>query len=148
MSTQEKKLYQEIRVKSNKRTSLPPESRAYRGMSTVNNDSNSFNHYDIALIKQDIINHFHIRVGEKLENPQFGTIIWDVLFEPMTDNLRTAIANNVTDIINYDPRGQVDQVTVDTDESGIMIECTITYLPYNISESMRLKFDENSAVFV
>jgi phage baseplate assembly protein W len=148
MSTQEKKLYQEIRVKSNKRTSLPPESRAYRGMSTVNNDSNSFNLYDIALIKQDIINHFHIRVGEKLENPQFGTIIWDVLFEPMTDNLRTAIANNVTDIINYDPRVQVDQVTVDTYESGIMIECTLTYLPYNISESMRLKFDENSAVFV
>jgi phage baseplate assembly protein W len=146
MSTQEKKLYKEIEIKSNKRPSAPVESRAYKGISTVNNDSNSFNLYDIALIKQDIINHFHIRVGEKLENPGFGTIIWDVLFEPMTDALRDAIANNVTDLINYDPRVQVEQVTVDTYESGILIECTLTYLPYNISESMRLKFDEDNAI--
>ena len=148
MSTQEKKLYKEIEIKSNKRPSAPVESRAYKGISTVNNDSNSFNLYDIALIKQDIINHFHIRVGEKLENPSFGTIIWDVLFEPMTDSLKQAIANNVTDIINYDPRVQVEQVTVDTYESGILIECTLTYLPYNISESMRMKFDEDNAITV
>lgn len=146
MSTQEKKLYKEIEIKANKRPSGPVESRAYKGISTVNTDNNSFNLYDIALIKQDIINHFHIRVGEKLENPSFGTIIWDVLFEPMTDALRDAIANNVTEVINYDPRVQVEQVTVDTYESGILIECTLTYLPYNISESMRLKFDEDNAI--
>jgi phage baseplate assembly protein W len=148
MSTQEKKLYKEVTVKSNKRPSAPVESRAYRGISTVNSDGNSFSLYDIALIKQDIINHFHIRVGEKLENPGFGTIIWDVLFEPMTSALKEAIANNVTEIINYDPRVQVDQVTVDTYESGIMIECVLTYLPYNISESMRMKFDEDNAITV
>jgi phage baseplate assembly protein W len=148
MSTKEKKLYKEIEIKSNKRPSAPVQSRAYKGISTVNNDSNSFNLYDIALIKQDIINHFHIRVGEKLENPSFGTIIWDVLFEPMTDSLKQAIANNVTEIINYDPRVQVEQVTVDTYESGIMIECTLSYLPYNISESMRMKFDEDSSILV
>ena len=146
MSTQEKKLYKEIEIKSNKRPSAPVESRAYKGISTVNSDNNSFNLYDIALIKQDIINHFHIRVGEKLENPTFGTIIWDVLFEPMTEALKNAIANNVTEVINYDPRVQVEQVTVDTYESGILIECTLTYLPYNISESMRLKFDEDNAI--
>ena len=148
MSTKEKKLYKEIEIKSNKRPSAPVQSRAYKGISTVNADSDSFNLYDIALIKQDIINHFHIRVGEKLENPSFGTIIWDVLFEPMTDSLKQAIANNVTEIINYDPRVQVEQVTVDTYESGIMIECTLTYLPYNISESMRMKFDEDNAILV
>lgn len=146
MSTLEKKLYQEVEVKSNKRPTPPTASRAYRGISTANPDNTSFSLYDIALIKQDIINHFHIRVGEKLENPEFGTIIWDVLFEPMTDSLREAIANNVTDIINYDPRVQVEQVIVDTYESGILIECTLTYLPYNISESMRLKFDEDNAI--
>jgi phage baseplate assembly protein W len=146
MSTLEKKLYKEVEVKSNKRPSAPVQSRAYRGLSTVNPENNSYNLYDIALIKQDIINHFHIRMGEKLERPDFGTIIWDVLFEPMTDQLKEAIANNVTDVINYDPRVQVEGVTIDTYESGIMIECTLTYLPYNISESMRLKFDEDNAI--
>ena len=146
MSTQEKKLYKDITVKGNKRPAMPTASRAYRGISTTNPENTGFNLYDIALIKQDIINHFHIRVGEKLENPEFGTVIWDVLFEPMTENLRDAIASNVTEIINYDPRVQVDQVTVDTYESGIIIECTLTYLTYNISESMRLKFDEDNSI--
>jgi phage baseplate assembly protein W len=145
MSTLEKKLYKEIEVKTNKSPTAPVSSRAYRGISTTNPENTSFNLYDIALIKQDIINHFHIRMGEKLENPEFGTIIWDVLFEPMTENLRSAIADNVTGIINYDPRVQVNEVIVDTYESGIMIECTLTYLPYNISESMRLRFDEDNS---
>ena len=146
MSTQEKKLYKDVTVKSNKRPQPQVQSRAYRGISTTNPENTSFNLYDIVLIKQDIINHFHIRVGERLENPEFGTIIWDVIFEPMTDGLRDAIANNVTDIINFDPRVSVEQVTVDTYESGIMVECTLTYLPYNISESMRMKFDEDNAI--
>ena len=146
MSTQEKKLYKDVTVKSNKRPQPQVQSRAYRGISTTNPENTSFNLYDIALIKQDIINHFHIRVGERLENPEFGTIIWDVIFEPMTDGLRDAIANKVTDIINFDPRVSVEQVTVDTYESGIMVECTLTYLPYNISESMRMKFDEDNAI--
>ena len=64
----------------------------------------------------------------------------------MTELLREAIANNVTEIINYDPRVQVEQVTVDTYESGIMIECTLLYLPYNISESMRMRFDEANSI--
>lgn len=147
MSTLEKKLYQEIEVKSSRKPSEPIESRAYKGISTVNVENDSYNLYDIALIKQDIINHFHIRQGEKLENPEFGTIIWDVLFEPMTENLQQAIASNVTKIINYDPRVRVDRVVVDTYESGILIECELTYLPYNISESMRLKFDEDNGLF-
>jgi phage baseplate assembly protein W len=92
------------------------------------------------------LNHFHIRQGEKLENPEFGTIIWDALFEPLTEDMKQAIIQNVTEIVNYDPRVQVNSVTVDTYESGIQIECDLTYLPYNISENMRLKFDENNGL--
>ena len=45
---------------------------------------------------------------------------------------------------NFDPRANVDDITVSTYESGIQIECTLTYLPYNISETMQMKFDENA----
>lgn len=144
MSTLEKSIYKQITVKGNQKPESVPESKAYRGISTVNSDSSSWILYDIALIKQDIINHFHIRQGEKLSNPEFGTIIWDVLFEPLTDGLKDAIVKNVSSIINYDPRVNVDNITVNSYESGIQIECTLIYLPYNISESMKLKFDENA----
>jgi len=102
--------------------------------------------YDISLIKQDITNHFHIRKGEKLENPDFGTIIWDVLFEPLTDEVRDLIIEDVTSIINYDPRVRVVDITVSEYESGLQIECDLTYLPYNISESLRFRFDEANSI--
>jgi phage baseplate assembly protein W len=113
-------------------------------LSTVDPTNNSHILYDIQLIKQDIINHFHIRQGEKLENPEFGTIIWDAIYEPLTEGLKETIANNVTDIVNSDPRVVADSILIDSYESGIIIDCTLTYLPYNISEQMRLKFDEGS----
>ena len=144
MSSREKNLYKQITVKGNTDKSAIPSPKAYRGFSTVNPENNSFALYDISLIKQDIINTFHIRQGEKLSDPEFGTIIWDILFEPLTDPIKDAIVSNVSKIVNYDPRVQVDSITVDSYESGIQVECTLVYLPYNISESMRLTFDENA----
>jgi phage baseplate assembly protein W len=144
MSTREKNLYKQVTVTGSKKDVTPPGSRAYRGISTVNPDATSWVLYDIALIKQDILNNFHIRQGEKLSDPEFGTIIWDVLFEPLTENLKDAIVSNVTKIVNNDPRVQVNNIIVDTYESGIQVECSLVFLPYNISESMRLQFDENA----
>lgn len=145
MSTLEKDIYAKQRISSNKKDQST-KSRAYRGVSTVNPENKGFTLYDLAIIKQDLINHFHIRVGEKLENPNFGTIIWDLLYEPMTEEIKRAIADNVTTIVNYDPRVQVDSIDIETYESGILIDCRLTYLPYNISESMRLKFDEENGL--
>ena len=141
MSSLEKNLYKRTTV-SSVQTEKPITSRTYRGTSTVNKNNSGFALYDLALIKQDLINHFHIRQGEKLENPEFGTIIWDVIFEPLTENLKTAIAKNVTTIINYDPRVQVNSITVDSYETGIQIECELFYIPYNISESLQFRFDQ------
>lgn len=145
MSTKENALYKRISVDNNT-SQVQLASKAYRGISTVNPARDSAVLYDLALIKQDIINNFYIRQGEKLENPEFGTIIWDVLYDPLTETLKEAIANNVTTIVNYDPRVQVDSITVTGYESGIQIEVDITFIPYNISESMRLTFDENNGI--
>jgi phage baseplate assembly protein W len=147
MSSLEKDLYQHIKISSPKRDETQVISGAYKGISTVSGTSKQFKLYDLGLIKQDIINHFHIRLGEKLENPTFGTIIWDVLYEPLTDTLRDAIVRNVTEIINYDPRVDVVAVAVDSYESGIQIECELKYLDYSISEQITFKFDrENNIV--
>ena len=146
MSTKEKTLYKQIEVKSNTKHKVPPTQRSYKGISTANPNNTSFTLHDIALIKQDIINHFHISQGEKLENPEFGTIIWDAIHEPLTDDLKEAIGKNVTDIVNYDPRVQVNDVVVTAYECGLQVECDLTYLPYNITESMRMKFDEEAGL--
>lgn len=144
--TANSKLYEKIVLKGNNQNQVLPGSKTYKGFSTVAPDANSFSLYDFNLIKQDILNHFYIRQGERLENPEFGTIIWDVLFEPLTPEIQDLIRINVESIINYDPRVNADQVIVTSYESGIQIECIITYLPYNISETLQLRFDQENAI--
>jgi hypothetical protein len=138
-------LYDKIVLKS-PAVATPTAAKTYKGFSTISTESESFHLYDLALIRQDILNHFHVRQGERLMQPRFGTIIWDVLFEPLTEDLKQAIIRNVTDIINYDPRVNAEQVTVTTYESGIQIECRLIYQPYNISQAMQLKFDQNNGL--
>lgn len=123
------------------------QSHLYKGFSSLNEDNPTAKLFDLDLIKQDILNHFYTRQGERLEQPEFGTIIWDVIFEPLTDDLKNLISANVETIINYDPRVQADQITVTSYESGIQIECVLTYLPYNISEALQLRFDQQNDIF-
>ena len=139
-------LYKEIKIKTAKAPKPPVRQKAYRGFSTINPENASFQLYDLALIKQDIINHFNIRQGEKLSNPTFGCIIWDALYEPLTQDLKDAITRNVTTIVNYDPRVRAEQVTVNEYESGLQVECLLTYLQYNISENLRLMFDKDNGI--
>lgn len=117
----------------------------YKGFDSKNTDSN-FKLYDIELVKKDILNHFYIRKGEKLENPNFGTVIWDMLFEPFTEDVKTIIAKDVEDIINYDPRIIVNGVQVDSTDQGIRIEASITYIPFNFNERMTFDFDKQTRI--
>jgi phage baseplate assembly protein W len=120
--------------------------RTYKGFSTVNTNSIKGSLYDLALIKQDLINQFHIRKGEKLENPDFGTIIWDMLFEPMTEQVKSLIVNDVTDIVNSDPRIKSVDTIITQLNQGIQIELTLLYVPYNIQESMQFTFDKDNGI--
>lgn len=141
------KLYNQKTVAVNKASVGDADSGAftYKGFSSTETKRN-FKLYDIDLVKQDIINHFHIRKGEKLENPNFGTVIWDMLFENMTDEVKQIIIKDVEDVINYDPRIAINSVSVDTTDQGIRIEADIVYIPFNINERMTFDFDRNNAI--
>jgi phage baseplate assembly protein W len=117
----------------------------YKGFSSQETKS-SFKLHDINLVKQDIINHFYIRKGEKLMNPDFGTIIWDLLFEQFTEEVKKLITADVEQIINYDPRIAINGVVIDSTDMGIRIEADITYIPFNINERMTFDFDRENKI--
>ena len=62
----------------------------YKGFSTID-QTKKFRLTDFELVKQDLLNHFSIRKGEKLMNPNFGSIIWNMLFEPLTADVKSTI---------------------------------------------------------
>ncbi len=119
----------------------------YKGFSSQQNSKN-YRLYDIDLVKQDLINHFYIRKGEKLENPDFGTVIWDMLFENFTEDVKQIIAKDVEAIINYDPRISVNSIIVDSTDLGIRIQADIVYIPFNVNERMTFDFDKANNMII
>jgi hypothetical protein len=115
----------------------------YRGFSTVDRYK-KFRVTNFELVKCDLINHFSIRKGEKLMQPNFGTIIWDMIFEPLTESTKSAIIDDVSTIISYDPRVRVTKVTVDQLDIGIQLQIDLTYIPRDQSQSIKLTFNNNS----
>ena len=104
----------------------------------------NFKIYDFECAKQDLINRLSIRKGERVENPEFGTIIYDAIFEPFTEALKESIIEDITRNLNADPRLSIQDIRVTEADHGIAIQATITYVPLNITETMRFDFDENA----
>lgn len=115
----------------------------YRGFSTVGNSKN-FRLTDFELVKQDLLNRFNIRKGEKLMRPEEGTEIWDLLFEPLDNTTRDRITADVQRQVAADPRIGVKNLTVTEYESGIQMEIDLIYVEGNQRENLRIKFDRES----
>jgi len=115
----------------------------YRGFSTVGR-TRKFRLTDFELVKQDLINHFYIRKGEKLMNPDFGTIIWNVVHEPLTEDLKSVIVTDIKAIAGYDPRISIDDVVITEYDQGIQVELQLRYVQTNQTNLLNLQFDNQS----
>jgi len=115
----------------------------YKGFSTIGQNKN-FRITDFDLVRRDILNHFYIRKGEKLMNPSFGTIIWNVLHEPFTEDLKIVIQEDVKSIANYDPRVSFDNIVITEYDQGIQILLELRYLQTNQTSLMNMQFDNSS----
>jgi len=115
----------------------------YKGFSTVGR-SKHFRLVDFELVKQDLTNYFNIRKGEKLMNPEFGTIIWDMIFEPLNENTKATIMSDIKRIVGYDPRLAAQDVIVTEYDRGIQIELDLIYVQSDQRSKLRLQFDQQS----
>lgn len=77
----------------------------YKGYSTFEYERNkSLAILDIELVKLDILNQVFTRRGERVMMPNFGSIIPDVVFEPLDEETLDIIEEDLTAIVNFDPR--------------------------------------------
>jgi phage baseplate assembly protein W len=115
----------------------------YKGFSTYNR-TKKFRLTDNELIKQDLFNNFNVKKGEKLMQPNFGTIVWNMMFEPLTEETRTLMVDDVKRIVAYDPRTRATNVIVTQFEHGIQIEIELLFVDTNQVDVMAFNFDNQS----
>jgi len=117
----------------------------YKGISTVNNNFGSIKLTDTDLIKRDLLNHFAIRKGEKLMNAEFGTSLRDLIMDPLTEETKALIVQEVDTVIKNDPRVRSEGVTIDEYEGGLRIEMIVRYVTNNQVENLLINFDRPTA---
>ena len=118
-------------------------NQIYKGFSTSSgNKSNML--YDIDVVKQDLINHFYTRKGERVMEPTFGSIVWDMLYEPLDESAEEDLIEDCTRIINSDPRCELLDIQLDSLGNGIRIDININVLPFNKQATMQLDFERET----
>ena len=120
----------------------------YKGFSTINNDFGSSKLNDTDLIKRDLLNHFAIRKGEKLMDGNFGTSLRDLIMDPLTEETKAIVIQEVNAVIENDPRVRSEGITLDEYENGLQIEMSVRYVLDNQVENLVVRFDrpDNAAI--
>ena len=111
----------------------------FTGFSTKN--TNAINHQlsDKDLVIEDLMNHIMTRKGERVMLPTYGSIIHDMMFEPLTEETTELIEEDLTDIVNDDPRCSF--VSVDITDSNHTVNAMLRLKILPTGEPVELSID-------
>ena len=111
----------------------------FAGFSTKN--INAINHelQDKDLVIEDLMNNIMTRKGERVMLPNYGSIIHEMKFEPLTEETTDLIKEDLTNIINDDTRVNYISCEITDSDHTINAMLRIEILPSN--ETVELSID-------
>ena len=101
--------------------------------------------YDIQIAKQDLLNHIMTKKGERVMAPEFGSIVWDYLFDPLTPAIEKIIKDDIDSIIKEDVRFQPITISIIEQDNGFMLVCNVLYIPEDLTDQLIVEFDRQSS---
>ena len=114
------------------------------GYTTVNQTNASLRLKDLELAKRDLLNHFHIRKGEKWTNPDFGSNLPYYVFQPLDDTTIEMIREEAYNVVTHDPRFELsvdNSVTVSKKDQTVTVAVELLYLPSTTATDLQIIFD-------
>ena len=112
----------------------------YYGFNTIGQDK-KFRLEDYELVKRDVLNSLLIKQGEKPGRPNYGTNIWNIIFEPQTDETMAEIEKEIKRTVTQDPRVRLEDLVVYPKENGVLIELFVRVLPTTEQQRLSLFLD-------
>ena len=114
------------------------------GYTTISEPYTSKSLSGLELAKQDLLNHFKIRKGEKWTDPTFGCDLELYVFQPLDQETQNSINEEVYNVISYDPRFEISDSTINVvhDAHSVTVNVKLTYLPTTTATELQIKFDK------
>lgn len=100
---------------------------------------------DAQLVIQDFINALNIRKGTKVGQPNYGSDIWNYVFEPNTADVQFRLESEIRRVASLDNRLQLNYVKGFPKENGILIEVEVAVVPFNNPLISTIYFDRSTA---
>lgn len=116
----------------------------YRGYSSFEfENTGSFKINDVDLIKLDLLNHIFTRRGERVMMPRFGTIIPDLVFEPLDEETIDLLESELRLVFDFDPRVELLDlvVTPNSDNNAVTAAARIRCIELDLVELMNLNIE-------
>jgi phage baseplate assembly protein W len=120
--------------------------RTFKGFSTINRQHGNFKLYDKELAMRDLLNELYTRKGERLMSPAYGSIVWDLLFDPLIDEVVGMIRDDCLRIVAKDPRLEFIQALVieSVDQQSVVVTLMLKYIPTSTVEELVATFNRNT----
>jgi|TARA_B110000971_G_C20038438_1_gene515952 phage baseplate assembly protein W len=118
----------------------------FKGFSTVNKVKAPYTLTDMALVKQDLLNEFNTRKGERVMRPNFGSIIWDLLMNPDDSFTTDEIKLDIERIIAKESRVQLVDITLFSSDHSVRAEIELNYIILNSAETLFVEFNREQQV--
>jgi len=113
----------------------------YIGYSTVGTTYGSKTLTDIDIARRDLLNHFYTRRGERVQNPTFGSILPDLVFDPLDSGTERLANDDVEKIVSNDPRWRVlETLLTKPDDHSLNIKVRLEYIDTGTAEELFLNF--------
>lgn len=116
----------------------------YKGYSSFEFEATgSFKINDVELIKLDLLNHIFTRRGERVMMPRFGTVIPDLVFEPLDEDVVEQVDTELRLVFDYDPRVELVDLAVvpEYDRNTITAGARIYCVELDTTELMNLNIE-------
>lgn len=114
------------------------------GFSTYNRSGPPFTLTDVELIKQDLLNHFLTRQGERVMRPEYGSVTHRLLYEPFDDITVTEIREDAIRIISSEPRVKLVNIEITEADNGISLAIDLDFLPSFSTERLFVLFEKDN----
>lgn len=110
------------------------------GFNTVDQSIPPYTLTNIDLIKRDINNHFATPMGARVMLPNFGTRIYEYLFDPFDEYTKNAIIEDATRVISSEPRVSLISIDVFEEDQVLTVAFSLLFKPESITDNMFVTF--------
>jgi phage baseplate assembly protein W len=110
------------------------------GFNTVDKVTPPYTLTNIDIVKRDINNEFATPMGSRVMLPNFGTRIFNYLFDPFDEYTKNAIIEDATRVVGNDPRVELKSINVFQQDQVLTISMELLFKPESVTDSMFVMF--------